>query len=73
MDREFDLLVYGASGFTGRLVVEYLLKQYGPPSSNPGGLRWGMVGRNLDKLAAVRSELGAPNSLAQIREAPPPA
>jgi short subunit dehydrogenase-like uncharacterized protein len=66
MNRDFDLLVYGASGFTGRLVVEYLLKQYGPPGTTPGSLRWGMVGRNLDKLAAVRSELGAPNSLPLI-------
>ncbi len=66
MNKAFDLLVYGASGFTGRLVVEYLLKQYGPPSSAPGGLRWAMVGRSLEKLATVRSELGAPDTLPLI-------
>ncbi|WP_311223690.1 MULTISPECIES: saccharopine dehydrogenase NADP-binding domain-containing protein [unclassified Acidovorax] len=52
----FDLVVHGATGFTGRLVVEYLLQRY-PAGS---GLRWAMGGRNADKLAAVRDELGAP-------------
>ncbi len=56
MDKTFDLVVQGASGFTGRLVVEYLLRQY-PAGS---GLRWAMGGRNASKLAAVRDELGAP-------------
>ena len=56
MTQPFDLVVHGATGFTGRLVVEYLLRRY-PAGS---GLRWAMGGRNADKLAAVRDELGAP-------------
>lgn len=56
MTKPFDLVVHGATGFTGRLVVEYLLRRY-PPGS---GLRWAMGGRNADKLAAVRDALGAP-------------
>lgn len=56
MHKPFDLVVHGATGFTGRLVVEYLLQRY-PAGS---GLRWAMGGRNADKLAAVRDELGAP-------------
>jgi len=56
MTKPFDLVVHGATGFTGRLVVEYLLQRY-PQGS---GLRWAMGGRNADKLAAVRGELGAP-------------
>ena len=56
MSKAFDLVVHGATGFTGRLVVEYLLQQY-PPSS---GVRWAMGGRNAEKLAAVRDEVGAP-------------
>jgi short subunit dehydrogenase-like uncharacterized protein len=56
MTPPFDLVVHGATGFTGRLVVEYLLRRY-PAGS---GLRWAMGGRNADKLAAVRDELGAP-------------
>ena len=54
--KEFDIVVYGASGFTGRLVAEYLAAQYkGDPD-----LAWAMAGRNADKLAAVRDDIGAP-------------
>lgn len=56
MTKSFDLVVHGATGFTGRLVVEYLLQRY-PAGS---GLRWAMGGRSADKLLAVRDELGAP-------------
>lgn len=55
--REFDVVVYGASGFTGRLVAEYLSQAHGG-----GELRWAMAGRNLSKLEAVRSEIGAPET-----------
>lgn len=53
---KFDIVVHGASGFTGKLVAEYLAAQYGPGS----GLSWAMAGRSRDKLAAVRDEIGAP-------------
>lgn len=56
--KEFDIVVHGASGFTGRLVVEYLMARY----PNGGALRWAMGGRNAAKLAAVRDEIGAPAS-----------
>jgi short subunit dehydrogenase-like uncharacterized protein len=56
MPKEFDLVVHGASGFTGRLVVEYLLQRERPGS----GLRWAMGGRDAGKLAKVRDDLGAP-------------
>jgi len=46
----FDLIVFGATGFTGRLVAEYLFKTYGVG----GPVAWALAGRNLDKLAAVR-------------------
>jgi short subunit dehydrogenase-like uncharacterized protein len=52
--REFDIVVYGASGFTGRLVAEYLAAQGGH------GLRWAVAGRNAAKLAQVCEEVGAP-------------
>ena len=54
--REFDVVVYGASGFTGRLVAEYMAKQY-PAGS---GVTWAMAGRNAEKLGQVRDEIGAP-------------
>ena len=56
MQKEFDIVVHGATGFTGRLVIEYLLAR------GDTGLRWAMGGRSLDKLAAVRDEVGAPAS-----------
>lgn len=51
--REFDLVVYGATGFTGRLVAEYLISREGAP-------RWAMAGRSAAKLEQVREEIGAP-------------
>lgn len=55
--REFDIIVYGATGFTGRLVAEYLNKQYG----NGDSVKWAMAGRSMDKLTMVRDEIGAPS------------
>jgi short subunit dehydrogenase-like uncharacterized protein len=52
-DREFDLVVWGATGFTGRLVVEYLFGRYGAES-----FRWALGGRDARKLEAVRESLG---------------
>ena len=54
--KRFDIVVHGATGFTGRLVIEYLLQRY-PAGS---GVRWAMGGRSAGKLAAVRDEVGAP-------------
>jgi short subunit dehydrogenase-like uncharacterized protein len=56
MSKTYDIIVYGASGFTGRLVGEYLDANY----PNGGAIKWAMAGRSLDKLAAVRDEIGAP-------------
>jgi len=53
---EFDVIVYGASGYTGRLVAEHLARRYG----SGGVVKWAMAGRNAAKLAAVRDEIGAP-------------
>ena len=53
---DLDLIVYGATGYTGRLVAEVLARQYGPGS----GVRWGMAGRNAARLSEVRAAIGAP-------------
>ena len=53
---QLDIVVYGATGFTGRLVAEYLAARYAG-KSDP---KWAMAGRSLDKLAAVRDAIGAP-------------
>ena len=54
--REFDVIVFGATGFTGRLVAEYLNEQYG----NGDAINWAMAGRSGQKLKAVRDEMGLP-------------
>lgn len=53
---KFDIIVYGATGFTGQLVAEYLASNYRGDSA----LTWAMAGRSLDKLASVRAAIGAP-------------
>jgi len=60
--KDFDVIVYGATGFTGRLVAEYLLKTYGAA----GPVRWAMAGRSAAKLAEVRDLIGAPADLPLI-------
>ena len=57
-NKQYDIVVYGATGFTGRLVAEYLVNEYADASD----LTWAMAGRSLDKLKAVRDEIGAPES-----------
>src|SRR5690349_7511780 len=51
-DRELDIVVYGASGFVGRLTAEYLA------THAPGDVRIGLGGRTESRLADVRSGLG---------------
>ena len=53
-EREFGIVVYGATGYTGRLVADYLNRQYGVN----GDINWAMAGRSQAKLEAVRDELG---------------
>lgn len=52
MAEDFDIIIYGATGFTGRLVADYVARAY------PDGLRWAMAGRSLAKLEEVRAEMG---------------
>ena len=59
--RPFDIVVYGATGYTGRLVAEYLAHHY--PT---GGPRWAMAGRSADKVAEVRDLIGAAKDTALI-------
>ncbi|MBV1933358.1 MAG: saccharopine dehydrogenase NADP-binding domain-containing protein [Parvibaculaceae bacterium] len=55
-EKKFDIVVYGATGFTGRLVAEYLNNQYGVGKT----VNWAMAGRSQDKLVSVRDEMGLP-------------
>jgi short subunit dehydrogenase-like uncharacterized protein len=51
--REFDLVLFGATGFTGRLVAEVMARHGGGE-----GLRWALAGRSLARLQTLRDELG---------------
>ena len=52
--RPYDLILYGATGFTGRLVAQVLSRRA------PPGLRWALAGRDVAKLQAIRDGLGLP-------------
>jgi short subunit dehydrogenase-like uncharacterized protein len=58
-NRKFGVVVYGATGYTGRLVCEYLNKQYGVN----GDVNWAMAGRSEEKLVQVRDEMGIPSDV----------
>jgi short subunit dehydrogenase-like uncharacterized protein len=58
---QLDIVEYGATGFTGQLVAEYLAARY-----TGTDLKWAMAGRSLDKLAAVRDAIGAPQDIPLI-------
>jgi short subunit dehydrogenase-like uncharacterized protein len=60
---KFDIVVYGATGFTGQLVAEYLATHY----AGHDAPKWAMAGRSLDKLASVRDAVGASADIALIR------
>ena len=58
-DSEFDFVVYGATGFTGKLVVEYLQEKY----SDNNEISWAMAGRSLEKLNQVKTDIGVSDSV----------
>lgn len=53
--REYDIVLFGATGFTGELTAQYLA------INSPPKLRWALAGRNQNKLKAVRDRLAAIN------------
>jgi len=54
-ERPYDIVLFGATGFAGRLTAEYLARHV------PAGVRWAIAGRSPSKLAAVRERLVAVN------------
>ena len=52
-ERKYDIVIFGASGFTGQFVVEELARV----EEESGGLRWAIAGRSQDKLEAVKQEV----------------
>ena len=62
LNREFDVIVWGATGFTGRLVAEYLVETYGIGKD----LKWAIAGRNAGKLASLAAEIAPSQELPQL-------
>jgi short subunit dehydrogenase-like uncharacterized protein len=56
-NRPFDIVVWGATGFTGRLVVQYLFENYLPGN----GIKWAAAGRSREKLDKVLSQVAGPH------------
>lgn len=54
----FDFVIYGATGFTGKLVVEYALKKYSDDE-----ISWAIAGRNLNKLNDLKDKLNLPDKV----------
>jgi short subunit dehydrogenase-like uncharacterized protein len=65
---EFDIVVYGATGFTGQLVAEYLATR----DANQEQIRWAMAGRSLHKLKRVRDAISAADTPLIIADASDP-
>ena len=61
-DKSFDVVIYGAPGFTGKLVVEYMQEKYGQDE----GISWAIAGRSEEKLNAVREELKVGSNVPQL-------
>ena len=67
-NREFDLVVFGATGFTGNFMCQYLAKQYelvvgekDEDHCEGKKLRWAIAGRSVSKLAQLRGSLAKHN------------
>lgn len=62
IERDLDVVIFGATGFTGKLVAEYFQSQYGNDSS----VKWAIAGRNEQKLNDVKQELGISDAVEMI-------
>ncbi len=65
-DRKHDVVVLGATGFTGGLAVRHLAKTYG--TGNGGGVRWAIAGRSKAKLEAVLKKLADELDMPELAE-----
>ncbi len=61
-NRTFDVILWGATGFTGQLVAEYLFKNHGVD----GDLKWAIAGRGIDKLDQVAKQI-AGNQASEVK------
>ena len=56
---QYDFVIYGSTGFTGKLVVEYAISQYG----NDKDISWAIAGRNKEKLKKIKDRFNLPSDI----------
>ena len=61
-ERKFDVIVFGATGYTGKLVAEYMKNEYGDDEN----IKWAIAGRNMEKLMLVKNDLGLKDEIEMI-------
>ena len=54
--KQFDIIIWGATSFTGKLVVEYLFEKFASTK-----IKWAIAGRNKEKLENIRSKVADKN------------
>ena len=59
---KYDFVIYGATGFTGKLVVEYAINQY----NNNNEISWAIAGRNNEKLEHIQEKYNLPSYIGKI-------
>jgi len=60
MERPYDIVLFGATGFVGTLTAEYLA------AHAPDGLRWAVAGRSRDRLESLRERLAGLGKAAEV-------
>ena len=59
---KYDFVIYGATGFTGKLVVEYAINQY----NNNDEISWAIAGRNNEKLEHIQEKYNLPSEIGKF-------
>ena len=59
---KYDFVIYGATGFTGKLVVEYAMNKY----STNDNISWAIAGRNKKKIEDIKAKYSLPENIGMI-------
>ena len=59
---QYDFVIYGSTGFTGKLVVEYAISKYG----NNDDISWAIAGRNKEKLEKIKDRFNLPSKIGMM-------
>ena len=59
---QYDFVIYGSTGFTGKLVVEYAISKYG----NNDDISWAIAGRNKEKLEKIKDRFNLPSEIGMM-------